>query len=119
VSVEILIGEEGLIAAATHANVDLVLTAIVGFAGVKPTYAAIKQGKTIALANKETLVAAGSVIMPLAKSTGAQIIPVDSEHSAIHQCLQGNNSSDLRHIWLTSSGGPFRTWTKEQIDMPL
>lgn len=115
-SVEILIGEEGLIAVATDQDVNLVLTAIVGFAGVKPTYAAIKQGKTIALANKETLVAAGSVIMPLAKSTGAQIIPIDSEHSAIHQCLLGNKPADLRHIWLTSSGGPFRTWSKEQID---
>ncbi len=115
-SLEILSGEEGLIAVATHTDVDIVLTAIVGFAGVKPTYAAIKQGKTIALANKETLVAAGSIIMPLAKTTGAQIIPIDSEHSAIHQCLQGNKSSDIRHIWLTSSGGPFRTWTKEQID---
>ncbi len=113
---EILIGEEGLIAVATHPGTDIVLTAIVGFAGVKPTIAAIKKGKTIALANKETLVAAGCVIMPLAKECGAQIIPVDSEHSAIHQCLCGYEISNVRHIWLTGSGGPFRTWNQNQID---
>jgi len=113
---DILTGEQGLIVAAADSQVDIVLTAVVGFAGVKPTYAAIKQSKTIALANKETLVAAGCVIMPLAKKHGATIIPVDSEHSAIHQCLRGYQSTDLRHIWLTASGGPFRTWNQEQIE---
>ncbi len=116
VKTEILIGEEGLVAVAAHDDVDLVLTAIVGFAGVKPTIAAINKGKTIALANKETLVAAGGVIMPLAKEKGAKIIPVDSEHSAIHQCLNNDRMDSLRNIWLTASGGPFRTWTKDQID---
>jgi len=113
---EILTGEQGLIAAATHPEAEIVLTAIVGFAGVKPTYAAIKKGKTIALANKETLVAAGCFIMPLVKEYGAQIIPVDSEHSAIHQCLSGYEISNMRRIWLTGSGGPFRTWNQNQID---
>lgn len=112
---EILRGEEGLEAVATYRDMDLLLTAIVGFAGVKPTCAAIKKGKTIALANKETLVAAGSVIMPLAKKMGTKIIPVDSEHSAIHQCLRGYNPTSFRYVWLTASGGPFRTWSKEQI----
>ncbi len=115
-NIEILIGEEGLEAVATHSDSELLLTAIVCFAVVKPTCAAIKAGKTIALANKETLVAAGSVIMPLAQNAGAKIIPVDSEHSAIHQCLRGCDPNTLRHIWLTGSGGPFRTWSKEQID---
>jgi len=113
---DILIGDDGLNAVATHTESDLLLTAIVGFAGVKPTIAAIKKGKTIALANKESLVAAGSIIMPLVNETGAQIIPVDSEHSAIHQSLRGAKPSELRHIWLTASGGPFRTWSKAQID---
>jgi 1-deoxy-D-xylulose-5-phosphate reductoisomerase len=113
---DIMIGEAGLEAVATCAESNLLLTAIVGFAGVKPTIAAIKKGITIALANKETLVAAGSVIMPLAKDKNVQIIPVDSEHSAIHQSLRGSEASELKHIWLTASGGPFRTWTKEQID---
>ncbi len=113
---EILVGDEGLDAVATHTESDLLLTAIVGFAGVKPTLAAIKKGKTIALANKETLVAAGSIIMPMAKEKGAQIIPVDSEHSAIHQSLRGSKPAELKHIWLTASGGPFRSWSKAQIE---
>ncbi len=112
--VDIVVGEEGLNAVATHTESDLLLTAIVGFAGVKPTIAAIKKGKTIALANKETLVAAGSIIMPLANEKAIQIIPVDSEHSAIHQSLRGSIPSELKHIWLTASGGPFRTWEKEK-----
>jgi 1-deoxy-D-xylulose-5-phosphate reductoisomerase len=116
IKTNILVGDDGLNAVATHSESDLLLTAIVGFAGVKPTIAAIKKGKTIALANKETLVAAGSIIMPLAKKMGAQIIPVDSEHSAIHQSLRGAKTSELRHIWLTASGGPFRTWNKDQIN---
>ena len=102
---DIVVGEEGLNAVAVHSHSDLLLTAIVGFAGVKPTIAAIEKGKSIALANKETLVAAGSIIMPLARKKDVAIIPVDSEHSAIHQSLRGAKANELRHIWLTASGG--------------
>ncbi len=110
-----LIGEEGLDVVASHSKADTVVTGVVGFLGLKPTAAAIRAGKTIALANKETLVAAGAAIMPLAREHGARIVPVDSEHSAIFQSLGSNTSADLSRIWLTASGGPFRTWSKEQI----
>jgi 1-deoxy-D-xylulose-5-phosphate reductoisomerase len=113
--VSIEYGEEGLEAVATHSSAETVVTAVVGFMGLKPTAAAIKLGKTIALANKETLVAAGGVIMPMVKQYGATIVPVDSEHVAIHQCLRGSNSRDLTCIWLTGSGGPFRDWSLEQM----
>lgn len=96
-------------------DIDIVLTSMVGFSGLESTVAAIKAGKTIALANKETLVAAGSIVMDLAKRYGARILPVDSEHSAIFQCLQGAHGSQAEKLHLTASGGPFRTWTKEQI----
>ena len=94
--------------------VDMVLTAMVGFSGLKPTIAAIRAGKAIALANKETLVAAGGLIMPLARECSAPIIPVDSEHSAIFQCLQGERA-ELEKILLTGSGGPFRNTPKEEL----
>lgn len=96
-------------------DIDIVLTAMMGFSGLKPTVAAIRAGKTIALANKETLVAAGSVVTSLAAEYGVRILPVDSEHSAIFQCLQGAAGNRIRRIHLTASGGPFRTWTREQI----
>ncbi|MBQ0024566.1 MAG: 1-deoxy-D-xylulose-5-phosphate reductoisomerase [Bacteroidales bacterium] len=95
-------------------SIDMVLTAMVGFSGLKPTVAAIKAGKAIALANKETLVAAGSIIMPMAKEYGAPVIPVDSEHSAIFQCLQGEHAS-VEKLLLTGSGGPFRKSSKDEI----
>jgi len=95
-------------------NIDMVLTAMVGFSGLDPTIAAIKAGKAIALANKETLVAAGSIIMKLAKKHGAVIIPVDSEHSAIFQCLQGEKAT-IEKIILTASGGPFFRKSTEEI----
>ena len=95
-------------------QIDIVLTAMVGFSGLKPTIAAIEAGKAIALANKETLVAAGSLVMPLARQFGAPILPVDSEHSAIFQCLQGEHAR-LEKILLTGSGGPFRTSTHEEL----
>jgi len=104
----ILTGEDGLLAAATHGAVDTVLTSLVGFAGLKPTIAAIEAGKNIALANKETLVAAGELITTLAKEKGVKILPVDSEHSAIFQCLQGENRNYINRIIITASGGPFR-----------
>lgn len=96
-------------------NIDIVLTSMVGFSGLSSTVAAIKAGKTIALANKETLVAAGEIVMQLAAENGARILPVDSEHSAIFQCLMGSAGADIEKIHLTASGGPFRTWTREQI----
>ena len=95
-------------------QIDIVLTAMVGFSGLKPTIAAIEAGKAIALANKETLVAAGGLVMPLARKYGAPILPVDSEHSAIFQCLQGEHAR-LEKILLTGSGGPFRKSTREEL----
>ena len=111
-----LIGNEGLNEVASHAKAETVVTGLVGFLGLRPTAAAIRCGKTIALANKETLVSAGALIMPMVNQYGAKIIPVDSEHSAIFQALGKHSSTDLSRIWLTASGGPFRAWTKEQID---
>lgn len=96
-------------------RVDIVLTAMVGFSGLESTVAAIKAGKTVALANKETLVAAGETVMDLARRHHAAIIPVDSEHSAIFQCLHCSPGADIEKIHLTASGGPFRTWSREQI----
>lgn len=108
-------GMEGLTKVATIEEVEIVVTAIVGMIGIRPTIAAIEAGKDIALANKETLVTAGHIIMPLAKENGVSILPVDSEHSAIYQCLQGNDRKDLYKIYLTASGGPFRGRTKEEL----
>lgn len=96
-------------------NIDMVLTALVGFSGLRPTIAAIKAGKPIALANKETLVAGGSLVMDLAMDMKTPILPVDSEHSAIFQCLLGAGGNPIRKIHLTASGGPFRGWSKEDI----
>lgn len=107
-------GMAGLIEAATLASSDCVVTAVSGAVGLKPTLAAIDEKKRIALANKETLVCAGSIVMRRAKEKGAEIVPVDSEHSAIFQCLMGRNRDELRKILLTGSGGPFRGWTREQ-----
>ena len=107
-NVKVCYGMPGLIEVATVDEVDTVVTAIVGMIGIRPTIAAIEAGKDIALANKETLVCAGHIIMPLAKEKGVKILPVDSEHSAIFQCLQGNAGNDIEKIILTCSGGPFR-----------
>jgi 1-deoxy-D-xylulose-5-phosphate reductoisomerase len=96
-------------------DVDLVLVAVSGAAGIYPTYKAVAAGKTVGLANKESLVAAGEVIMPLAQATGATILPVDSEHSAIFQCLQGEEKW-ISHIWLTASGGPFREIEADKLE---
>lgn len=108
-------GMSGLIEAVTHPDVDIVLTSVVGNIGLEPTIAAIKAGKTIALANKETLVTAGELIMPLAKKYGSTILPVDSEHSAIFQCLNGEKHKTLDKIFLTASGGAFRNYRREEI----
>ena len=96
-------------------NIDIVLTSMVGFSGLESTIAAVKAGKTIALANKETLVAAGQIVMDLAAQHRSRILPVDSEHSAIFQCLMGSAGADIEKIHLTASGGPFRTWNREDI----
>jgi len=113
--VEILCGEEGYRAAACDGRVDIVLTAVVGAAGLMPTLAAIEAGKTIALANKETLVMAGEIVTMKAAQKGVQILPVDSEHSAIFQCLQGHRKADLAQILLTASGGPFLNLPLDQF----
>lgn len=113
--VDILYGMDGLIAVATYEEAETVVTAIVGMLGIQPTIAAIKANKKIALANKETLVTAGHIIMPLAEEYGVPILPVDSEHSAIFQSLQGNANNRISKILLTASGGPFRGKTREAL----
>ena len=114
--VQVLWGEEGLIAAATIPAADCVITAVVGMVGLKPTLAAIHEGKRIGLANKETLVCAGELVMAEAKRYGSEIIPVDSEHSAIFQCLMGNHSKkEIKRIILTCSGGPFFGMEKQAL----
>ena len=100
----------------TGRNVDIVVASMVGFSGLRPTLAAIRAGKDIALANKETLVAAGSLVMAEARRHGVKILPVDSEHSAIFQCLQAAGGNPVERIHLTASGGPFRTWPREKIE---
>ncbi len=112
---EILCGDEGVIAAACDDTNDLLLTALVGFAGVIPTYYALQKGIDIALANKETLVSAGEIITKIAKKHNANILAVDSEHSAILQCLIGESKSDIEKIILTASGGPFRRTPKSEF----
>lgn len=111
----LLTGMESLIAVSCADEVDFVLGAIVGNIGLIPMYHSIKAGKEIGLANKETLVTAGALLMPLAEQTGAKIIPVDSEHSAIYQCLKGNYKQEVSKIILTASGGPFRGRKKESL----
>ena len=113
--VEIVTGMEGLIEIAEMEESEILVTAIVGMIGIRPTIAAIKAGKDIALANKETLVTAGHIIMPLAKEYNVKILPVDSEHSAIFQCLNGENHGQLHKILLTASGGPFRGRKREEL----
>lgn len=113
--VKIVYGMEGLTEAAVYPEVQTVVTAVVGMMGIVPTIAAIKAGKDIALANKETLVTAGHIIMPLAKEYNINIYPVDSEHSAIFQSLNGEYHAEIDKILLTASGGPFRNYTKEQL----
>lgn len=114
--VKVVSGMEGLIEAAEWPEADLVLTAVVGMVGIRPTMAAIRAGKDIALANKETLVTAGHLIIPLAKQCGVKILPVDSEHSAIFQSLQGNEGNQIEKILLTASGGPFRGRRREELE---
>ena len=114
---QVVWGEEGLLAAATAPDADCVITAVVGMVGLKPTLAAIRAGKRIGLANKETLVCAGELVMAEAKANGTEIIPVDSEHSAIFQCLMGSRrKEEIKRIILTCSGGPFYGMDKAQLN---
>ncbi len=112
---EILWGRAGAREVAVASGAELVVSAMVGAVGLEPTLAAIHAGLPVALANKETLVAAGSLVMAAAKERGVPIIPVDSEHSAIFQALHGQRREDVRHLWLTASGGPFRAWDLERL----
>ena len=113
--IKVFAGMQSVCDLVTGDNIDIVLTSMVGFSGLSSTVAAVGAGKTIALANKETLVAAGKIVMDMAAKTGARILPVDSEHSAIFQCLMGSAGAPIEKIHLTASGGPFRTWTREDI----
>ncbi|MDE6290638.1 MAG: 1-deoxy-D-xylulose-5-phosphate reductoisomerase [Muribaculaceae bacterium] len=113
--IEVAAGAKAIEEAAAHTATDTVVTAMVGYSGLLPTISAIKAGKTIALSNKETLVVAGELITGLCRSHGVSIVPVDSEHSAIFQCLVGENRKEMRKIILTASGGPFRKLSKEQL----
>ena len=113
--VKVVSGMEGLMEAACEPEAQIVVTAVVGMIGIRPTIAAMEAGKDIALANTETLVTAGHIIMPLAKEKGVKILPVDSEHSAIFQCLQGAGENRIHKILLTASGGPFRGRSREQL----
>ena len=113
---ELELGEQGLVAVATHEQAETVVSATVGAVGFVPTLRAIEAGKRVALANKETLVMAGELMTTAAARSGAEILPVDSEHNAIHQCLRGEDRSEVRRLILTASGGPFRDKTRAEIE---
>ncbi len=114
-NIKVFAGYEAIEQVVTSSSVDVVIASIVGYSGLRPTVAAIKAGKKIALANKETLVVAGEIISRMAKESGSRIIPVDSEHSAIFQCLVGETGNPLEKITLTASGGPFLNWTEKML----
>src|SRR5678816_3780422 len=114
-STQVHSGEEGLIKMATMPGADIVLIAIVGTAGLKPALAAIRAGKDIAVASKEILVMAGEIVMNEARKHGVKVLAVDSEHSAIFQCLDNKPSASVRRLWLTASGGPFRQTPKTEF----
>ena len=113
--IKVFTGMDSVCSLVEAEDIDIVLTALVGFSGLRPTISAIKAGKIIALANKETLVAGGSVVMDLARKYNSPILPVDSDHSAIFQCLLGATGNPISRIHLTASGGPFRTWDRDRI----
>ncbi len=113
--VEVIYGAAGTVHAATLPEVDFVVSAIVGVAGLEATYAAVVAGKTVGIANKECMVAAGEILMEEARRRNATLLPIDSEHNAIHQCMRGGSQQEIRSIWLTASGGPFRTTPLEQF----
>jgi 1-deoxy-D-xylulose-5-phosphate reductoisomerase len=111
----VVAGPEGIVEAARGSDVDVVVCGLVGAAGLEPAYAAADAGKTLALANKEALVAGGAFVTRRATETGAEILPVDSEHNALHQCLRGERTTEVRTLWLTASGGPFRDWSVDRL----
>ncbi len=113
--VEVLVGEAGLLDMIAHADFDVAIHGIVGAAGLRPSAAVLERGKTLGLANKESMVIAGDLLFQLAERHGAEIVPVDSEHSAVFQCLRGERLDEVRRVHLTASGGPFRTRTLEEI----
>jgi 1-deoxy-D-xylulose-5-phosphate reductoisomerase len=112
---EVVHGAAGTVRAATHSRVDFVVSAIVGLGGLEATYAAVVAGKPVGLANKEALVAAGEILIRQARRGHVPLLPIDSEHNAIHQCMRGGSPQEVRRIWLTASGGPFRQLPKEQF----
>jgi len=114
-SARVVHGEDGLVEVATHDGVDLVVSGLVGAVGLRSTYAALDVGRDVALANKETLVVAGEQMTARAAATGACLLPVDSEHNALHQCLRGERIEEVRRLWLTASGGPFRGRSQEEL----
>lgn len=113
--IEVVHGPAGTVKVATLAEADFVVSAIVGVAGLEATYEAVKAGKAIGLANKETLVAAGELVMAEARKQGKPLLPIDSEHNAVHQCLRGGRMNEVQRIWLTASGGPFRNTPKSEF----
>jgi 1-deoxy-D-xylulose-5-phosphate reductoisomerase len=114
--VEVVYGSAGTVRAATLPQVDFVVSAIVGLAGLEATYAAVAAGKPLGLANKEAMVAAGEILTRLARQRGVPLLPIDSEHNAIHQCMRGGSAREVRRIWLTASGGPFRTLPQQEFE---
>jgi 1-deoxy-D-xylulose-5-phosphate reductoisomerase len=114
--VEVSWGTAGTVRVATHAEVDFVVSAIVGVAGLEATFAAVQAGKSVGLANKECLVAAGELITAEARRQGKPLLPIDSEHNAVHQCMRGGAAHEVRRVWLTASGGPFLNTPREQFD---
>src|SRR5437762_9726770 len=113
--IEVVHGSAGAVRVATHPEADFVVSAIVGVAGLEATYEAVKAGKTVGLANKECLVAAGELITAEARRQGKPLLPIDSEHNAVHQCLRGGRLAEVERIWLTASGGPFLHTPREQF----
>jgi 1-deoxy-D-xylulose-5-phosphate reductoisomerase len=113
--IEVAYGSAGNVSVATHPDADFVVSAIVGVAGLEATYEAVRAGKTVGLANKECLVAAGELITAEARRQGKPLLPIDSEHNAVHQCLRGGRMEEVEHIWLTASGGPFLNTPKSQF----
>src|SRR5438094_6621135 len=113
--IDIVHGAAGAVRVATHPDVDFVVSAIVGVAGLEATYEAVRAGKTVGLANKECLVAAGELITAEARRQGKPLLPIDSEHNAVHQCLRGGRMEEVERIWLTASGGPFLNTPKSQF----
>src|SRR6266496_1929317 len=113
--IEVVHGPAGTVRVATHAEVDFVVSAIVGVAGLEATYEAVRAGKVLGLANKECLVAAGELITAEARRQGKPLLPIDSEHNAVHQCMRGGSLKEVERVWLTASGGPFLNTPKSQF----